>query len=132
MVGYRDEKETFLVDFEQKRWQHDAEQGEEQGAPAAGSTAAQDCPEDVVRRHLGLAGPAHACRIVMGTVTVDASCAQVMDAVLGLFYSSLETRFTFLFLPTACHRASRIGLTPFACGATHLDRCAQRPTERNN
>jgi hypothetical protein len=63
MVGYRDEKETFLVDFEQKRWQHDAEQGDVQGAPAAGSTAAQDCPEAVVRRHLGLAGPAHACRI---------------------------------------------------------------------
>jgi len=59
MVGYRDEKETFLVDFEQKRWQHDAEQGardgREPGAVAGRPAAAdQDCPEAVVRRHLGL------------------------------------------------------------------------------
>ena len=111
MVGYRDDKETFLVDFEQKRWQHDAEQGardgREPGAVAGRPAAAdQDCPEAVVRRHLGVVP----CALVGCPLCLCCSShglGQVMVAVLGQFCCSSVTR-------------SRLSCWHAACGMRHV------------
>ena len=54
MVGYRDDKESFLVDFEKKRW--DQERLQHTGSAGAAGDGARDTdtPEAIVRRHQGV------------------------------------------------------------------------------
>ena len=58
MVGYRDEKESFLVDFEQKRWNQQLQDPGGSGRSLGQGNGAEvgresDTPDAIVRRHHG-------------------------------------------------------------------------------